>query len=215
MISKTFVYIKIDNLTEQHIDFRIKTIRDYCLENKILLKDDNILIDKSNDGKQIKMDSPQALKNLSINSGDTLIINELNQLGKTSEDIGKVWQSLYVHGVDVIVIDNKIFNTYNKSSIEKKLKSEIIIELLNYIRGNMDIINIANTNKNPSTSGRPKEDIDTLSELQLELLRENFDKFDRDRRDRLITADQFMSVLGLKRNTFYKIIKQYKEIVGE
>ena len=213
MLNKTFVYIKIDIPTD--IESEIKLIKDYCKENKIFLKDENIFIDKCIEGKQIKLDSTQALKNLSLNSGDIFIIKELNQLGSTIEGIKNVWEALYMHGVDIIIIENKLLNTYNKSLIERKLKSEIIIELLNYINENMDIIYYNEKTHKSSSIGRPKEDIETLTDEQIQLLQENFPKFDKDRSERTITADQFMSILGLERNTFYKIIKQYKKALGE
>lgn len=219
MENKAFAYIKVDTQTDD-IDLKVTAIKKYCLKKDILLSDENIFVDKCIDRKQIKMDSPQALKNLSLNSGDIFITIELDQLGSTIEDIKNVWEALYIQGIDLVVIENEILSTFGKSLLEKKLKSDIIIELLSYLSSNLDTINketkqIYNKTNKGNSIGRPKEDIDTLSDEQSKLLIENFDKFNRTRSERTITAEQFMNILGLKRNTFYKIIKQYKETLSQ
>jgi hypothetical protein len=49
--------------------------------------------------------------------------------------------------------------------------------------------------------GRPKLNLDTLSREQIKTLREQY----TERKDGRITAVEFMQLLDLKKNTFYKI----------
>ena len=59
--------------------------------------------------------------------------------------------------------------------------------------------------------GRPNLNLETLTETQRKILADNFNRFDGDRKDRTLTAEEFMNLLGLKRNSFYKVIQEYKE----
>lgn len=210
MMGKTFAYIKV-HPAKDNIDLQFKSIKKYCLENNISINEENIFIDKSIDGKQIKMDSPQALNNLSFYPKDILIIRELNDLGNDLDTIKNVYRALYLHGIELIIIENEIFNTFKKSHLENKLKSDIIYELLDYFCEKTNLTKVNKNNHSAKPIGRPQESLDTLSDEQLEILKLNFNRFNRERSERTITANQFMEILGLKRNTFYKIIKQYKE----
>ncbi|PEP36359.1 recombinase, partial [Bacillus pseudomycoides] len=58
--------------------------------------------------------------------------------------------------------------------------------------------------------GRPQFNLSTLSSKQLLLIEETYPKW----KNREITGVQFMEVLGLKKNTFYKVIKEYENTLN-
>ncbi len=55
--------------------------------------------------------------------------------------------------------------------------------------------------------GRPQLNLSALNQKQLILIEETYPKW----KNREISGVKFMELLGLKKNTFYKIIKEYKE----
>ncbi|AJH03063.1 hypothetical protein ASE53_28275 [Bacillus sp. Root11] len=55
--------------------------------------------------------------------------------------------------------------------------------------------------------GRPQLNLSTLSKKQLFIIEETYPKW----KNREITGVKFMVLLELKKNTFYKIVKEYEE----
>ncbi|MGG1152667.1 recombinase family protein, partial [Bacillus wiedmannii] len=55
--------------------------------------------------------------------------------------------------------------------------------------------------------GRPQLNLSTLSQKQLFIIEETYPKW----KNREITGGEFMELLELKKNTFYKIIKEYEQ----
>ncbi len=215
MTNKAFAYIRVST-KEQNEARQLIAIKDYCKDNNINLEDRDIYIDKAS-GKDFNRESYKALKH-NLRAGDTLIIKELDRLGRDMQGIKEQWQELTKKGIDIIVIDNEILSTKGKSDLEQQLISNIVFELLSYMAEKERIKikarqaeGIANAKANGKHLGRPATGLNTLSDKQLDILKENFLKFNKARKDREITAEEFMDKLGLKRNTFYKVINQYKD----
>ncbi|PEI36843.1 recombinase, partial [Bacillus pseudomycoides] len=55
--------------------------------------------------------------------------------------------------------------------------------------------------------GRPQVNLSTLSKQQINIIEETHSNW----KNGEITAVMFMEMLGLKKNTFYKIMKEYEE----
>jgi len=55
--------------------------------------------------------------------------------------------------------------------------------------------------------GRPQLNLETLSKDQRHTLETNYDRWKR----KEITGVQFMELLELKKNSFYKIVKEYEK----
>jgi DNA invertase Pin-like site-specific DNA recombinase len=73
------------------------------------------------------------LKSQLLRPGDTLVIKELNRLGRNYEQIKEEWQSLLKIGIDIEILDTPILNTSNKSDLEKALINNIIFQLFSYL----------------------------------------------------------------------------------
>ncbi|HAN10069.1 MAG TPA: resolvase [Clostridiales bacterium] len=214
MINKIFSYIRVSS-REQNTDRQIESIKEYCKSHNLKLEERDIYTDKAS-GKDFNRDSYKALK-LNLRQGDTLIIKELDRLGRNMEMIKDEWQELIKAGIDIIIIDNEILNTTNKTDLEKTLISNIIFELLSYMAEKERLKirqrqaeGIAVAKQKGIALGRPNLNLETLTETQRKILEDNFDRFDGDRKDRTLTAEEFMNLLDLKRNSFYKVIQEYK-----
>ena len=207
-----FAYVRVST-KEQNEEREVKAIRDYCRLNNLDLDNRNILIDKQT-GKDFNRPSYQTLKNQLLREGDILVIQELDRLGRNMEMIKEEWQDLLNKGIEIIILDTPILNTNDKSSLEKTLISNIVFELLAYM-AEKERLKIRDRQKQGIKSaksrgvkfGRPRIDLDTISNKQRELIKEYYPIW----RDKKITAVKFMDLLDLKTNTFYKIMKQYQE----
>lgn len=206
MKNKTFFYVRVST-KEQNTDRQIEAIKEYCKSNNIDLNERDIFIDKAS-GKDFNRESYKALK-VALREGDTLIIKELDRLGRNMEQIKQEWQELTKAGINIIVIDTPILNTANKTDLEKTLISNIVFELLAYM-SEKERLKIkqrqaegieALKNKNGGKGiGRPKAEYP-----------KEFEKVYKQWKAEQISAVKAMELLGLKKNTFYKLVKEYEQ----
>lgn len=72
---------------------------------------------------------------------------------------------------------------------------------------------IAVAKANGQHLGRSQMNLKALTEKQKQILEELWPQWDKEGSQRKITALEFMTKLNLKRNTFYKIIKEYEQAI--
>lgn len=207
-----YSYVRVST-KEQKEDRQINSIKQYCKDNAFSLEDMNIIVDKQT-GKNFDRPGYQTLKNQLLRKGDTLIIKELDRLGRNMQEIKQEWKELQNKDIDIIIIDNDILNTRNKSDLEKTLISNIVLELLSYMAEKENLVRakrqregIENAKAKGKYLGRPRINYKTITKKQRELIKEYYPKW----KAKDITAVKFMELLDLKANTFYKIMKEYKD----
>ncbi len=203
-------YVRVST-KEQNEDRQLSAIKEYCNDNGLELRE--IITDKQS-GKDFNREGYQVLKKQLLRPGDTLIIKELDRLGRNMQYIKTEWEELLKKDIDIIIIETPILNTNNKTDLEKTLISNIVFELLSYMaekerekikqRQREGIEQARAKGKN---LGRPSIDLETLSDKQKSTMENNYPLWEK----RELTATKFMDLMGLKRNTFYKILKQYQE----
>ena len=211
MNNKIFGYVRVST-KDQKEDRQIAAIKEYCKDNNIELGERDIIIDKES-GKDFNRQGYQTLKTQLARQGDTIIIKELDRLGRNMEQIKEEWQDLIKQGINIIVIDTPILNTSNKTDLEKTLISNIVFELLSYMAEKerqkirqRQREGIEQAQAQGKHLGRPSITFDTLEQEQRELIKEYYPIW----KSGEITATKFMEIVDLKRNTFYKIMKEYK-----
>lgn len=209
--NKIYGYARVST-KDQNLDRQIKAIKDYGVNER------DIITDKAT-GKNFNRIGYITLRDTLLRTGDTLVIKELDRLGRDMEQIKEEWQGLIKNGIDIVVLDNPILNTSNKSDLEKNLISNIVFELLSYMAEKerlkiksrqMEGIQALKDRNNGKGIGRPGIDLNSLSQEQKDILKANYKRWT----NKEITGVKFMEMLNLKRNTFYKIIKEYEEMEG-
>ncbi len=198
-MSRVYGYARVSS-TEQHLDRQIEALTAYGVEDR------HILTDKQS-GKNFDRPGYQTLKGQLLRSGDVLVIKELDRLGREYEQIKAEWSDLRQMGVDIVVLDMPILSTADKSDLEKSLIANIIFELLSYLAEKERIKiksrqaeGIAIAKQKGVKMGRPKAK-----------LPQGFSEEVRKWRSGEQTATATMQALGLKKTTFYKLVK---EVVG-
>lgn len=204
MKNKTFAYIRVSS-QEQNIDRQYNAIIEYCKENNIILDERDIYTDKTS-GKDFNREAYAALKH-NLREGDTLIIKELDRLGRDMVQIKEEWHDIVKAGVNIIVIDTPILSTTNKTDLEKSLISNIVFELLAYM----------SQKERQKIKQRQAEGIAAAKEKGKHLGRpavvmpEGFKNVYDDWKVGNITAVKAMQILGLKKATFYRLVKRYEK----
>jgi len=197
-----FAYTRVST-KEQNTDRQLQAISDYATSNNLTV--DRIFEEKAS-GKDFNREVYQGLK-LALRAGDTLIVKELDRLGRNMEQIKDEWRELERSGIDIIVIDNEMLNTANKSDLERTLIANIVFELLSYMaqkerekirKRQAEGITLAKT-KGKYAGRKPIE-------------RDNFDGVYQSWRNGEITAVKAMEILDLTKATFYRKVKAYEGV---
>lgn len=204
MENKIFYYARVST-KEQNLDRQIEAFKKYADMENIAFNDRDIITDKAS-GKDFQREGFMLLKNSLLRSGDTLVIKELDRLGRDMAMIKDEWNELLKRGVNIVVIDTQMLNTRNKNDLEKSLISNIVFELLTYMAEKERIkiksrqkegINMAL--KKGVTFGRPKAEFPNDWKNVYETWK-----------SKEITAVKAMELLELKKTTFYKLVAEYE-----
>ena len=196
-----FSYARVSS-KDQNIERQKNAISEYALTKNITI--DRNFEEKAS-GKDFQREIYQGMK-LMLRQGDTLIIKELDRLGRNMEQIKEEWRDIQKMGVDIIVIDNELLNTSEKTDIERNLISNIVFELLSYmaqkerdrIRARQaEGILIAKTNH--KYKGRRPIKCD------------EFESVYKRWKNGEITAVRAMEIVNLKKATFYRRVKEYEQ----
>ena len=195
--NKTYSYIRVSS-KEQNLDRQKQAMIEYGIDERDIIED-------KQSGKDFNRNGYLTLKNSLLRAGDTLVIKELDRLGRNMDMIKTEWQELQAKGVDIVVLDTPILNTVNKTDLENKLISNIVFELLSYMAEKERIKirtrqaeGIAIAKKNGVYKGRKK------------IVNDNFESVYKEWKDNKITAVKAMEKLGMKKNTFYRRVKEYE-----
>jgi DNA invertase Pin-like site-specific DNA recombinase len=199
MNNKTYAYVRVST-QEQNLDRQIEAIKSYVKENNIELSDRDIIADKAS-GKDFKRTGYESLTNTLLRSGDTLIIKELDRLGRNYEQMKDEWNQLVKKGINIIIIDTPMLSTANKTDLDRTLISNIVFELLAYTA----------QKEKEMRHKRQREGIDIKKAQGVHLGRpkatypDRWDEVYKKWKDEEITAKEAMETLNIKRTTFYKL----------
>lgn len=215
-MKKTYAYARVST-KDQSLARQMEAICNYCKEHTIEIDEDREIIKEKISGKDFKRDGYLALKENLLRDGDTLIIKELDRLGRNMAMIKEEWQDLQRRGIDMVVIDTPILNTVGKTDLEKTLISNIVFELLSYMaeKERMKIkqrqaegIAAMETGLNGKKISSKTKKFIGRPEIQYPVnWEEGYTKW----KNREITAVKAMELMGLKKNSFYNLVKRYEQ----
>lgn len=204
-MKKTYAYIRVST-KEQNIDRQLESISKYCLDNNIDIDERDIIIEKQS-GKDFNREGYLTLKNSLLRKGDTLIIKELDRLGRDMAMIKEEWRELEKLGISIVVIDTPILNTVGKTDLEKTLISNIVFELLSYM-AEKERVKIKQRQAEGIAAAKAKGIKLGRPEVQYP---DNWIEVYNSWKGKEITAVKAMELTGLKKNSFYNLVKRYEE----
>ena len=183
---------------EQNLDRQLIELKKYVPE-------DNIVVDKQS-GKDLDRPGYQALKGaLGLRSGDTLYIKSLDRLSRNKEDIKNELEWFRRNGIRLMIID------LPTSMIQVPDGQEWIIEMINNIL--IEVLSSISQQERETIRARQREGIEAAKQSGRSLGRpgltvpSDFDSVVSQWRRGEITAKEAMRQTGLKRSSFYKLIK--------
>ena len=210
MDSRKYYYARVST-NDQNLERQLSLFRSMGAQEH------EIITDKKS-GKNFNREGYNALKNYFLREGDTLVIKELDRLGRNKKDVKKELEDLRKKGIRVMVCDIPTTMTEFPEGQEwiADMVNNILIEVYASIAEQERLKTEARSSegraampvgkdgkkyslKTGNPTGRPK------IEYPLE-----WEKYYSDWKAGLITARSCMASLNLKKSTFYKLVNEYE-----
>lgn len=195
--------------TEQHLDRGIKEITEFCQKNHYNLE--KIYTDQQT-GKNFNRPRYQVLKEDILRTGDTLIVTELDRLGRNKQDTLKELQYFKDKGIRVIILEIPT-TTQDLSSLDNsmaKMIMETINNMLIELYATMAQAEIEKKEKRQQEGIAAKKARGEWSDYGRPKAQKpaNWDEIIAKLEQGEITAVKAMELTGTKKTTFYKLLKQ-------
>ena len=198
MKNKIFGYARVSS-KEQNEERQIIAFKDYGIDER------DIYIDKQS-GKDFNREQYNILKHI-LRENDILVIKSIDRLGRNYNMIIDEWKDITKNiKADIVVLDMPLLDTRQKKDLLGTFINDLILGLLSYV---------AQTEREKIKT-RQRQGIDIALSNGVKFGRPKIDKPDNydgvisDWKNKKITAREAMTLLNLKPNTFYNMVKEYK-----
>ena len=196
MENRTFGYVRVSS-KDQNEGRQIAALKEFGISDR------DIYIDKQS-GKNFDREQYQIMLN-NIRSGDLVVFLSLDRMGRNYTEIQEQWKYITVAlDVDIKILDMPLLDTRcDDNNLDKRFMCDLILQILAYV-AEKERLNIrfrqaqgiAQAKANNVKFGRPKIPKP-----------DNWDEVITDWKSGKITATAAMQLLGLKRSTFYELVK--------
>ena len=197
-MEKVYGYARVST-REQNLDRQIAALRQYVSDER------DIITDKES-GKDFDRTGYQYLRERLIRPGDTLIVKSLDRLGRNKEQVMEELRHYREDGVRVKILDlpTTMIDLPDGQDWIVEMVNNILIEVLASIAEQERLTirqrqaeGIAEAKKQGRPLGRRKTELPDEWELVTGLWKSGS-----------ITAVQAMDRLGLKKSTFYRMVRE-------
>ncbi|GIX59950.1 DNA recombinase [Bacillus paranthracis] len=174
-----------------------------------------IFVDKAS-GRNFDRPQYQLLRKI-LSQGDIVYIDALDRMGRNYDEVISEWKYITRElQADIVVLENEtLFDSrkFREMGDMGRLMEDQFLSLLSYVADQerkkirqRQAEGIALAKSQGKHLGRPQFNCSKLSPKQLLIIEETYPKW----KNKEISGMQFMQLLELKKNTFYKIIKEYE-----
>ena len=198
MQSRVMGYARVSS-REQNLNRQILELKKYVPE-------ENIVVDKQS-GKDLNRPGYQALKGaLGLRSGDILYIKSLDRLSRNKADIKGELEWFQKNNIRLMILD------LPTSMIQVPDGQEWIVEMINNIL--IEVLSSIAQQERETIRARQREGIDAAKLAGKSFGRPkiripaNFSVVVKEWQDGKITAKEAMKMTGLKRSSFYNLVKE-------
>ncbi|MGE7924752.1 recombinase family protein [Viridibacillus arvi] len=202
MDNRKFGYVRVSS-RDQNEDRQIESLKQYVDER-------DIFIDKQS-GKDFNREQYQLLKRM-LRQNDILYIHSLDRFGRNKEDILNEWNDIAkTIKADIVVLDMPLLDTTKHKDSLGTFISDLVLQILSWIaederqrikKRQREGIDIAL--QNGVKFGRPAVNVtDAFREAYTEWQAGN------------ITAVDAMKRCNMKKTSFYKLVKEYMDYLGD
>lgn len=201
--SKVFYYARVST-REQNLDRQISAFKAMGAAER------EIIVDKAS-GKDLHRDGYTALKTTMLRRGDTLIIKSLDRLSRNKADIKNELTYFVQNGIRLKVLD------IPTTMIDFPDGQEWIMDMVNNIL--IEVLSSIAQQERETIRSRQTEGIAAAKTSGKHLGRpivqtpDNWVEVMQSWKNGGITAVKAMELTGLKRSTFYKLVKEFDSLL--
>lgn len=211
---KVFHYLRVSH-KDQNESRQVEAMKDWDIKNNVTNAID--LIDKST-GTNTNREQLQLLLKV-VGEGDLVVIKSIDRLSRNYRECKELWAEIVGKGADIVVIDMPLLDTRQYKDLLGNFISDLILSVLSYVADQenafrrqrqaegiaaMPIVDgkrVSMKTKRPA--GRPTIDFPKDWEEQYNIWKAGKQ-----------TAKVTMEKLGLKKNTFYKLVKEHEQNIS-
>ena len=198
---KVFNYIRVST-KEQNEGRQIEAMREWNKDNNITNAIE--LVDKAS-GTNTDRPNLQILLKV-VGEGDLVVIKSIDRLSRNYKECKQLWEQITSAGADIVVIDMPILDTRQNKDLLGNLITDLFLTILGYVaeqetsfRKQRQLEGIKLAKEQGKHLGRPKVNFPDNWEEQYDLWKAGKQ-----------TAKVTMNNLGLRKNTFYKLVKEHE-----
>ena len=198
--SKSYYYARVST-KEQNLDRQLAAFRELGADER------DIICDKES-GKDLDRPGYRMLRDYMLRPGDTLVIKSLDRLSRRKEDIKNELRHFHDMGVRVKIID------LPTSMIEVPVGQEWVLDMVNNIL--IEVLGTIAEQERETTLKRQAEGIAAAREKGVDFGRPKIEyPSDWEQvyvawKSGGISARMAMERMGLKKTTFYKLVRLYE-----
>ncbi|MEK4544482.1 recombinase family protein [Bacillus sp. FSL R5-0585] len=174
-----------------------------------------IFVDKAS-GRNFDRPQYQLLRKI-LSQGDIVYIDALDRMGRNYDEVISEWKYITRElQANIVVLENEtLFDSrkFREMGDMGRLMEDQFLSLLSYVADQerkkirqRQAEGIAVAKSQGKHLGRPQVNLSTLSKQQMNIIEETYSKW----KSGEITAVMFMEMLELRKNTFYKLMKEYE-----
>ena len=198
MSNKVFGYARVSS-KEQNEERQLNAFKEFGIDER------DIYVDKQS-GKDFNRDNYLVLKHI-LRENDLLVIKSIDRLGRNYNMIIEEWKDITQNiKADIVVIDMPLLDTRNNKDLLGTFISDLILQILSYVA----------EQERTFIKQRQKEGIENALNKGVKFGRPkiekpaNFDNVINQWKKKEIKSKDAMSMLNLKPNTFYNLLKDTK-----
>lgn len=199
MNKKKFGYVRV-SAKDQNPDRQVKIMKEEGIEER------DIYVEKES-GRKFERPVYSTLVDSILREGDLLVVTELKRFGRNYTEIYREWFHITKEiKADIKVTSMPILDTSQSKELVGQLISDVVLALFAYIadedwseRHELQRQGIEVAKENGKYLGRPKVEYP-----------ENWSECYVRWKDGTITARETMKLIGLKKDSFYRLAKQYE-----
>ena len=199
-----FGYVRVST-KDQNPERQIKTLMEMGIEER------NIYVEKKS-GHNFNREVYDMLVNHIMRKGDRLTVTELKRFGRNYAEIYREWHHITKElQMDIRVADMKILDTSLNKDLLGQVITDVVLALLSYVaegdweeRHELQRQGIEVAKEAGKHLGRPRTEFP-----------DNWEECYNRWKSGEITAREAMRLMGLKKDSFYRLVKKHEEIFWE
>ena len=198
MESRKFGYVRVSS-KDQNENRQVESLKELGIDDR------DIFVDKQS-GENFERENYQLMKRM-MRKGDTLYIHSLDRFGRNKEYILNEWRELNKDiGIDIVVLDMPLLDTTKHKDSIGTFISDLILQVLSWIA----------EDERERILKRQREGIDSalangvkFGRPPIQITDEFIQAYGKWKNGK-ITAVRAMDEAGMKKSSFYKMVKEYE-----